>query len=201
MELNKIYSDLLEKYSKQIDQKDTFENRKCCCKKGCRGCCYQLIIISDFEKELLRNTIISLPLNEQKILYKKVKSEIKKLRENNLTYEYVTPTMPIEFVRGAQEKYFDLNIRCPFLRNDDSCSIYNNRPISCMTYRNYGNPHDCVKNVFVKDSITFNDIEIDFALELLEKTGENLSVFNILQNALYEIFMNMNIIKKLYFLI
>lgn len=70
-----------------------------------------------------------------------------------------------------------------------------------MTYRNYGNPSDCTKNVFVKKSITFNNIEQDMRIELLYETNQKIDGFNILQFAMKEIFNNINILKKIYFLI
>lgn len=200
-ENNNIYSELLEKYSKVIDEKDISENRICCCRKGCKGCCHQLIIISNFEKEIIKNTIYKMPLKEQKKIYKIVNEELEILIKNKLTYGYIMPDIPPQIVADIQKKYFNLNIRCPFLNEKDSCIIYKERPMSCMTYRNYGNPSDCTKNVFVKKSITFNNIEQDMRIELLYETNQKIDGFNILQFAMKEIFNNMNILKKIYFLI
>ena len=59
-DIDTLYENLLKKYDKEIDKLDKQENRKCSCCKGCSFCCHQLIIITDFEVELLKYTISTL---------------------------------------------------------------------------------------------------------------------------------------------
>ncbi|MCF2642064.1 YkgJ family cysteine cluster protein [Roseburia hominis] len=41
------------------------------------------------------------------------------------------------------ERYLKLDLECPLLSEDKLCSIYNYRPMTCATFRNYGKPEDC----------------------------------------------------------
>ena len=36
------------------------------------------------------------------------------------------------------ERYLKLDLECPLLSEDKLCSIYNYRPMTCATFRNYG---------------------------------------------------------------
>ncbi|MCL6495853.1 MAG: YkgJ family cysteine cluster protein, partial [Ignavibacterium sp.] len=48
-----------------------------------------------------------------------------------------------------KERYFKLHLKCPFLNNDKSCSIYPVRPTPCRTYFSFGNPQLCMSSTFI----------------------------------------------------
>ena len=186
-DIDTLYENLLKKYDKEIDKLDKQENRKCSCCKGCSSCCHQLIIITDFEVELLKYTISTLFRKDREKLERKVREQCEILKNNNLTPKTITPYVTEQEQVYIQNKFFNLNLECPFLKNNE-CSIHSRRQISCMTYRNYGNIEECKNTINVSEAYTFNNIEIDLRKEIYEKTGIVPGGFNVLQFALLEFF-------------
>ena len=192
-DIDKIYEKLLIKYDNYINELDKKNFRKCTCCKQCAHCCHQLIIITDFEKEILKYTISSMIKKDQKKLYQIVKKQCEILNQNNLNKETIIPSLSFEEQQIVQQKFFDLNLICPFLKNN-SCSIYNRRQIACLTYRNYGDSSECEKTINVSNAYTFNNVEIEMRKELLQNTGVFPDGFNILQFAILEILETENLI-------
>ena len=184
--LLKEYSNLLVKYDEQMNSDDKTCGRNCSCCEGCDYCCHQLIIITDFEKEIIKTRIYSMYRNEIKRLRKIINEQCEILSFNNITPQTVTPFLNEKIQKYVQTTFFDLNLACPFLK-DKSCIIHDTRPMACLTYRNYGNPKDCEKNIFVPEAYTFNNIEIKLRNEIMQKMGTFPQGFNILQFALKEI--------------
>lgn len=184
--IDTIYEQLLDKYDKKIDQLGTSNNRKCVCCKGCSHCCHQLIIITDFEKEMLKYTISTLFRKDRDRLYKKVKEQCSVMELNNLNKTTINPFLNEQEQLFIQNKFFSLNMECPFLK-DNMCSIHHRRQISCMTYRNYGNPNECKDSATVSNTYTFNNIEIELRQIIQQMTGVFPDGFNILQFAILEI--------------
>lgn len=181
-----VYEKLLDKYSKIIDEIDKHSGRKCVCAKYCSGCCNQLIIITDIEKELLRYTIKKLDEKTKAYVIDRAKESCHKLIENHLDRRYVSPYVSDKEQAEIQKRYFDLKIQCPFLYRGE-CLIYNRRQISCMTYRNYGFRSDCFKSPFVEKALTFDGVERAFRDEFFKKTKIYPKGFNILPFAILEV--------------
>lgn len=185
-EIDKIYENALVKYDKEIDKLDSLKNRKCVCYKGCSHCCHQLIIITDFEKEVLRYAISTLFRKDRDKLLKKTREQTEAMLQNSIINDIITPSLTENEQQAIQRKFFELNLECPFLK-DNACMIHKLRPISCLTYRNYGNPNECKETINVSEAYTFNNIEIDLRREIFEKTAIFPNGINILQFAILEI--------------
>lgn len=107
------------------------------CKNGCSRCCYVDLSIFSVEAQFIRDWFKALSSNK--------KAELKVLWEKEISY---------------QKNFFDQNVAsCPFLKNE-SCSIYEARPVICRTqglplkFNDEG--EDCVDAC----PLNFNDDEI-----------------------------------------
>ncbi|HUE81581.1 MAG TPA: YkgJ family cysteine cluster protein [Pyrinomonadaceae bacterium] len=104
------------------------------CKKGCGACCRQLVAISEVEARRLHKVLEGTPEPRRSELRNRFATAhdrleqaglMRRLRENDrLTDD--------EYLTLATE-YFREKIACPFLE-DESCSIYEERPITCREY-------------------------------------------------------------------
>lgn len=108
--------------------------RKVSCGAGCGACCRQLVMISIPEALFLFKTIDNLGEDKQSALLQRFDTIKTTVEELGLLGEVMSPT----FSRKKQnfpitEKYFQLNLPCPFLI-DESCSIHTNRPTVCRDY-------------------------------------------------------------------
>lgn len=185
-EIQNIYENLLIKYDNKMNLNDSECNRNCTCCKGCESCCYQLIIITEFEFDILKNRVNEMTRNQKKQLSRIVKEQCDILSKNNITPETVTPYLNERNQEFVQSTFFNLNLQCPFLK-DKACSVHSTRPMSCFTYRNYGSSEDCTKSIHVPEAYTFNNIEIELRNDIQNNTGIYPQGFYILQYALKEI--------------
>lgn len=191
-----IYKETLKKYEEVVKDIEQEKHRVSCCDKGCSCCCYQVIVITEHEKYVLGQVVNKMSLKERALLWKDVKTAVKKLQDNELTPQTIRPDLYEEDQRKVQEKYFKLRLPCVFLK-DDICSIYPYRPIACMTYKNYGHSDDCIKSPFVKDAITYNYVEWRLRKELFEKTKRPFDGFLIMPYVLYDIMKKKSIIYEI----
>lgn len=82
--------------------------------------------------------------------------------------------------RRIASTYTDLNLRCPFLTDDDKrCTIYAARPIPCRTHFAIGDPKDCVDG-HAKQFLWNTPERLEGPARLMERvaraTGETVTV-------------------------
>lgn len=198
-----VYEECLQKYDKKIKEIEEQESRKCKCCEGCEYCCHQIIIISDFEKEMLKQLINAMSFKERKELWLKARRTVSNLVALKLTPDTIRPDLSEQRQKEMQKNYFYIHEPCLFLNDEKKCSIYSHRPISCMTYKNYGDRDECMETPFVDGSITYNDVEWDMRKELFEKTNLQFDGFHILPFTVLDIMRSKRIfyeLKKLPFL-
>lgn len=104
------------------------------CGAGCGACCRQLVMISIPEALFLLETIDTLEKDERDTLLQRFAAIQATVEELGLLQEIMSPS----FCRKKQhfpitEKYFHLDIPCPFLVNE-SCTIHESRPTVCRDY-------------------------------------------------------------------
>lgn len=116
--------------------KQTLEKRgeKVTCKKGCAACCRSMIPISQIEARRLRELVNNLPEPRRSQVLARFADALSRLDQAGLlhklrTREYWTDP---EY-KKIQVKYFLQGIACPFLE-DESCSIYGDRPTACREF-------------------------------------------------------------------
>jgi Fe-S-cluster containining protein len=113
------------------------------CKANCGACCRHLVAISEVEARRIGNVVNSMPEpRKSEILSRfadaRVRLESEGMLERLLDAEKVTGD---EYGPLALA-YFQKHIACPFLENE-SCSIYSERPITCREYLVMSPPEHC----------------------------------------------------------
>jgi Fe-S-cluster containining protein len=119
------------------------DGRTVSCAKGCGACCRQLVPISPTEAREIARLVEELPEPRKS----RVRERFVAAKER-LTGSGLLPLLadPESFADTAVQQlgldYFQLGIACPFLE-DESCSIYPDRPISCREYLVSSPPEHC----------------------------------------------------------
>lgn len=100
------------------------------CTKGCADCCYQMVSMSLVEALAIIDHI-----------YKKA----------NRAVHFKSRSLPIIqeqselFLKGSVtvRMWFELQVPCVFLTQDNLCSVYDVRPVACRTYAVVSDPKLC----------------------------------------------------------
>lgn len=108
------------------------------CQKSCGACCCQLVPLAIPEIFSLQNVVESLPKKRQKVVKTKINDALNKLGREQL----LEPLKRISRKSNLDERFFTLSIPCPFLE-DQSCSIYEDRPFMCREYLVTSNKELC----------------------------------------------------------
>jgi Fe-S-cluster containining protein len=104
------------------------------CKKGCGACCRQLVPISEIEAPRIRAVVDALPEPRRTEVRRRFADARRRLEEAGLLEKLEhAERFPDLKLRTLGQDYFILGIPCPFLE-DESCSIYEERPVSCREY-------------------------------------------------------------------
>jgi Fe-S-cluster containining protein len=110
------------------------QGEKISCKKGCGACCRSMVAISEVEARHLRELVESLPEPRRSQVLARSAEALRRLEQAGLLDELRTReqwTNP-EY-RKVEVQYFLQGIACPFLE-DESCSIYVDRPATCREF-------------------------------------------------------------------
>ena len=145
-------------YEEIIDEAEKHVGLKCVCEKGCSACCMQAIYINPAEYSIIEKYVEQLGYTEKENLKKKVQEALEKIKKLDI---------PMKVVDGSQEEqdrinqlFYNCKIRCPFLNQNNLCSIYEIRPCVCWTYRNYKNKEECQKCFNPEHSCAFVSLDI-----------------------------------------
>ena len=104
------------------------------CAKGCGACCRQLVPLAHAEARQLAALVEELPEPRRSEVKRRFEDALRQVEAAGLlpSLEGQTERLASEPV-GLGLDYFRLGIACPFLE-DESCSIYHDRPIACREY-------------------------------------------------------------------
>jgi Fe-S-cluster containining protein len=117
--------------------------RKVSCRKGCGACCRQLVPISEVEARQIRDLVESLPEPRRSIIRDRFAEASRRLGSAGLSAILLRAGgMTKEEANSIALTYFALGIACPFLE-EESCSIYPDRPIICREYLVTSLPEHC----------------------------------------------------------
>ncbi|MEI4771427.1 YkgJ family cysteine cluster protein [Psychrobacillus sp. FJAT-51614] len=115
------------------------------CKSNCSGCCKYPIWTSAVESMYISNWIrTNMDQDTLEQIHENFDTWYEEIGEWAEGYKYGDKIKHDEYTRK--------NIKCPFLINN-SCSIYDARPIVCRTYFSYGNPKNCERELFPKGTL------------------------------------------------
>ncbi|MCI0640429.1 MAG: YkgJ family cysteine cluster protein [Gemmataceae bacterium] len=109
---------------------------KISCCKGCAACCKaQPVPVTPPEAYALWRLVGSLPALRQREIRARFGDRVSRLRAAGLEGPLLRrdATASMEEARAVAQRYFQLGLVCPFLE-DDSCSIYAERPFVCRQY-------------------------------------------------------------------
>lgn len=113
------------------------------CKEGCGACCRQFVPVAECEARLLIELVENLPEPKRSEVRKRFEDAVTRITDAGLRDPLMSPeSQPRERMKGIGVEYFRLGIACPFLENE-SCSIYAQRPIICREYMVTSPPERC----------------------------------------------------------
>jgi Fe-S-cluster containining protein len=113
------------------------------CKQGCSACCHQVIPISETEAIGLLQLIDQMEPPRKSTVLKRFCDSVERLKSAGILDRLSSDSLQDAALRRAVSKdYFAANIACPFLEND-SCGIYDDRPLSCREYLAITPPENC----------------------------------------------------------
>ncbi len=106
------------------------------CQKGCSACCRaQPVPVTPPEAYALFRLVEALPAPRQSAVRARFADRVEQLRSAGLLETYLErdPNLTRQEARTVALRYFQLGLVCPFLE-DDTCSIYEERPFVCRQY-------------------------------------------------------------------
>jgi Fe-S-cluster containining protein len=104
------------------------------CKAGCGACCRMMVGISEVEARRIRKVVESLPEPRRAEITARFAAARRKLEESGLVPQLLRREhLSDPEYTALATAYFQQQIACPFLENE-SCSIYEERPITCREY-------------------------------------------------------------------
>ncbi|MBM4107435.1 MAG: YkgJ family cysteine cluster protein [Phycisphaerae bacterium] len=110
------------------------EGRSVSCRAGCGACCRQLVPISRVEARRLLGVIEAMPDPRGAAVRERFRRAAEAIRAAGLSDTLLHPRREkIESLRELGVDYFRLGVPCPFLE-DESCGIYEERPLICREY-------------------------------------------------------------------
>ncbi|MHC5542207.1 YkgJ family cysteine cluster protein [Singulisphaera rosea] len=104
------------------------------CRSRCGACCRQLVPISEVEARMIRDMVEEFPEPRRSQIQERFAEARRRLDSSGLLVKLLNPeAFSDEELRPFALEYFAQGIACPFLE-DESCSIYEERPIACREY-------------------------------------------------------------------
>jgi Fe-S-cluster containining protein len=110
------------------------KGQKISCTKGCGACCRQPVPITETEARHIGTLIENLPEPRRTAVRRRFAEARQRLEKAGLLEQLLHPEeILIDKKQTFALQYFFQGIPCPFLE-DESCSIYADRPIVCREY-------------------------------------------------------------------
>lgn len=104
------------------------------CRKGCGACCRQLVPISVTEARRLQQVVEQMPEPRKSTVLARFEEAGRRLQAAGLLERLREPNhVGDDEIDPMGLAYFQQGIACPFLE-DESCSIYKERPLACREY-------------------------------------------------------------------
>ena len=134
MDLLPLYRSIAEALVNAAVESVESAGAKISCKAHCGACCRQVVPVSEMEARRLRDVVDEMPEPRRSEIRGRFANARQKLEELGMLERLQDPDLApnaelVPFIR----EYFRLGIACPFLE-DESCSIYSERPVSCREY-------------------------------------------------------------------
>ena len=126
--LQKLVNEVVAVSVKELEGR----NKTVSCKAGCGACCRQIVPISDIEAHAIAEVIERMPDERRAHVMERFADAERRLAATKPLDEM------IDGINGPDRyefavAYFKYGVACPFLE-DESCSIYPDRPLICREY-------------------------------------------------------------------
>lgn len=128
-----IFQSMSNSFVDMSVQAENTLGRKISCQKGCTACCYQLIPVSEIEAYRIADLVEAMPEPRRSQIKQKFENACDRIRETGLLESLEECPSTWQELEKLVMEYFYEKIPCPFLEND-SCSIYQDRPMVCSEY-------------------------------------------------------------------
>lgn len=112
------------------------------CQRGCTHCCRQLVPVAPLEAKRLAEVIAAMPAEQRRVIGERFQEALQTLEKAGLVRAKPArglramtskETDVVAAWNDVSRRYYELRLDCPFLEND-SCVIYEERPIACREY-------------------------------------------------------------------
>jgi len=115
------------------------------CGPGCGACCRMLVPVAEAEARWLREVVEAMAEPRRSQIRERFAAAIRMLTDAGLSSKLrKTDQLTDEAFQELIELYFRQQVACPFLENE-SCSIYDERPVSCREYLVTSPPANCAR--------------------------------------------------------
>src|SRR5512135_881829 len=115
------------------------------CRKGCGACCRNLVAISEVEARRIGTVVDELPGPRRETVRARFSEARERLERAGLLEQLqAADRVTDEDYTALVGTYFQQGISCPFLE-DESCSIYDERPITCREFLVTSPPENCAR--------------------------------------------------------
>jgi Fe-S-cluster containining protein len=115
------------------------------CTRGCGACCRNLVAISQVEARRIRDVVENLPEPRRSTVRARFAEARQRLEQAGLLEKLQAADQWTDADYTALVgTYFQQGIACPFLE-EESCSIYQERPITCREYLVTSPPEYCAR--------------------------------------------------------
>ena len=116
--------------------KAAIENKSISCKKGCGACCRMAVPVSEPEAYRLREVVQAMPEPQKSNVQERFALGMEVFRHNGLLenmFQRVSGEEEEQSAMARLDAYYATGVACPFLE-DESCSIYDERPLICREF-------------------------------------------------------------------
>jgi Fe-S-cluster containining protein len=120
------------------------EGRTVSCRAGCGACCRQLVPIAPVEARRLAALVEELPEPRRSQVRERFAVAARRLSSAGLLARLEAAPRDAAERRVLGLAYFAQRIACPFL-DEESCSIYAERPLACREYLVTSPPERCAE--------------------------------------------------------
>jgi Fe-S-cluster containining protein len=142
-QLVRVSLQLIDTLTTAIVPRLAAEGHPVSCAKGCAACCRYLVHISEPEAYYVHDLVQRLPESRRSEIQARFAAALERLDAAGLLDSLRRcQTLSLAEVRVRAADYVRLQIPCPFLENE-SCSIYADRPVTCREYLVTSPPENC----------------------------------------------------------
>jgi Fe-S-cluster containining protein len=117
------------------------------CKAGCGACCRQMVPLAEIEAYRIAEMVDGFEEPRRGEIRGRFEAAFETLAATDLFHKL---SSVLELEPAVREElvleYFRMGIPCPFLENE-SCSIHEDRPLSCREYLVSSDPANCATNL------------------------------------------------------